>query len=158
LTETEESGRGFRSRTACGTLAHAHYLSLFLKAHRADYYWLLQEVRENGNWGAWLDFFLTGVAETANQAFEAATRIVDLFKQDRERITAESDRASSALRIHDLFEQNPFLTATHIVRQTGLSMPTVNAALADLERCEIVEEITGRKRGRVSATGAISPF
>lgn len=125
------------------------YLSLFLKAHRADYYRLLQEVRENGNWEAWLDFFLTGVAETANQAFEAATRIVDLFKQDRERITAESDRASSALRIHDLFQQNPFLTATHIVRQTGLSMPTVNAALADLERCGIVEEITGRKRGRV---------
>lgn len=125
------------------------YLSLFLKAHRSDYYRLLQEVRENGNWEAWLDFFLTGVAETANQAFEAATRIVDLFKQDRERITAESDRASSALRIHDLFQQNPFLTATHIVRQTGLSMPTVNAALADLERCGIVEEITGRKRGRV---------
>lgn len=125
------------------------YLSLFLKAHRSDYYRLLQEVRENGNWEAWLDFFLTGVAETANQAFEAATRIVDLFKQDRERITAESDRAGSALRLHDLFQQNPFLTATHIVRQTGLSMPTVNAALADLERCGIVEEITGRKRGRV---------
>lgn len=125
------------------------YLSLFLKAHRADYYRLLQEVREHGNWEAWLDFFLAGVAETANQAFDAATRIVDLFKQDRDRITAESDRAGSALRIHDLFQQNPFLTATHIVRQTGLSMPTVNAALTDLERCGIVEEVTGRKRGRV---------
>lgn len=125
------------------------YLSLFLKAHRSDYYRLLQEVREHGNWEAWLDFFLTGVAETANQAFDAATRIVDLFKQDRDRITAESDRAGSALRIHDLFQQNPFLTATHIVRQTGLSMPTVNAALTDLERCGIVEEVTGRKRGRV---------
>jgi Fic family protein len=125
------------------------YLSLFLKTHRADYYRLLQEVREHGNWEAWLDFFLAGVAETANQAFDAATRIVDLFKQDRDRITAESDRAGSALRIHDLFQQNPFLTATHIVRQTGLSMPTVNAALTDLERCGIVEEVTGRKRGRV---------
>lgn len=29
------------------------------------------------------------------------------------------------------------------------SMPTVNAALADLERLGIVEEVTGRKRGRV---------
>lgn len=125
------------------------YLSLFLKTHRADYYRLLQEVREHGNWEAWLDFFLAGVAETANQAFDAATRIVDLFKQDRDRITAESDRAGSALRIHDLLQQNPFLTATHIVRQTGLSMPTVNAALTDLERCGIVEEVTGRKRGRV---------
>lgn len=125
------------------------YLSLYLKTHRADYYRLLQEVRENGNWEAWLDFFLAGVAETANQAFEAATQIVDLFKEDRERITNESDRAGSALRIHDLFQQNPFLTSNQLVQQTGLSAPTVNAALADLEKMGIVEEITGRKRGRV---------
>ncbi|PRD43182.1 cell filamentation protein Fic [Phyllobacterium phragmitis] len=125
------------------------YLSLYLKTHRADYYRLLQEVRENGNWEAWLDFFLAGVAETANQAFEAATRIVDLFKEDRERITTESDRGGSALRIHDLFQQNPFLSSNQLVRQTGLSAPTVNAALADLEKMGILEEITGRKRGRV---------
>jgi Fic family protein len=125
------------------------YLSLYLKTHRSDYYRLLQEVREHGNWEAWLDFFLAGVAETANQAFEAATRIVDLFKEDRERITNESDRAGSALRIHDLFQQNPFLTSNQLVQQTGLSAPTVNAALADLEKMGIVEEITGRKRGRV---------
>lgn len=125
------------------------YLSLYLKTHRADYYRLLQEVREQGNWEAWLDFFLAGVAETANQAFEAATRIVDLFKEDRERITNESDRAGSTLRIHDLFQQNPFLTSNQLVQQTGLSAPTVNAALADLEKMGIVEEITGRKRGRV---------
>ncbi|ATQ57013.1 Fic family protein [Paracoccus yeei] len=125
------------------------YLSLYLKTHRADYYRLLQEVREKGAWEFWLDFFLTGVADTANQAFDAATRIVELFKEDRERITVESDRAGSALRIHDLFQQNPYLTANQLVLQTGLSTPTVNAALADLERFGIVEEVTGRKRGRV---------
>lgn len=125
------------------------YLSLFLKTHRSEYYRLLQEVRERGAWEAWLEFFLTGVAETANQAFEAATRIVDLFKEDRERITSQSDRASSALRIHDLFQQNPYLTANQLVEQANLSAPTVNAALADMERLGIVEEVTGRRRGRV---------
>ncbi|MES1997324.1 MULTISPECIES: Fic family protein [unclassified Sphingomonas] len=125
------------------------YLSLYLKTHRTDYYRLLQEVREHGAWEAWLDFFLAGVADTANQAFDAATRIVDLFKDDRERITAQSDRAGSALRVHDLFQQNPFLTANQLVERTGLSAPTVNAALADLERLGVVDEITGKKRGRV---------
>lgn len=125
------------------------YLSLYLKTHRADYYRLLQEVRENGAWEAWLEFFLTGVADTANQAFDAATRIVELFKQDRERITAESDRVGSALRVHDLFQQTPYLTANQIVHRTGLSAPTVNAALADLERLGVLDEVTGRKRGRV---------
>jgi Fic family protein len=125
------------------------YLSLYLKTHRADYYRLLQEVREHGAWEAWLDFFLTGVADTANQAFDAATRIVELFKNDRERITGESERPGSALRIHDLLQQNPYLTANLLVERTGLSAPTVNAALADLERLGIVEEVTGRRRGRV---------
>jgi Fic family protein len=125
------------------------YLSLYLKTHRPDYYRLLQEVREQGAWEAWLEFFLDGVAETANQAFDAAARIVDLFKQDRDRIAAESERAGSALRVLDHFQQNPFLTANLLVGRTGLTAPTVNAALADLERLGIVEEVTGRRRGRV---------
>ena len=62
------------------------YLSLYFKIRRMDYYRLLQEVREQGAWEAWLDFFLDGVAETANQAFESATKIVALFRADRERI------------------------------------------------------------------------
>jgi Fic family protein len=125
------------------------YLSLYLKTHRADYYRLLQEVRENGAWEAWLEFFLDGVAETANLAFEAAVRIANLFAKDRERISSESDRAGSALRIHELLQQSPFVTANVLGARTGLTAPTVNAALADLVRLGIVEEITGRRRGRV---------
>ncbi len=125
------------------------YLSLYLKTHRTEYYRLLQEVREHGDWEEWLEFFLDGVAETANQAFEAATRIVELFKEDRERITGQSQRASSALRAHDLLQKRPYVTATLLVEKTGLTPPTINAALADLQRLGVVEEVTGRKRGRV---------
>ena len=125
------------------------YLSLYLKTHRGDYYRLLQEVREHGAWEAWLEFFLDGVTETAGQAFDAATRIAQLFKRDRERITAESDRAGSVLRVHELLQQNPFLTSNALVERTGLTAPTINAALADLERLRIVDEVTGRRRGRV---------
>jgi Fic family protein len=125
------------------------YLSLYLKTHRGDYYRLLQEVREHGAWEAWLEFFLDGVTETAGQAFDAATRIAELFKRDRERITAESDRAGSVLRVHELLQQNPFLTSNALVERTGLTAPTINAALADLERLRIVDEVTGRRRGRV---------
>jgi Fic family protein len=125
------------------------YLSLYLKTHRADYYRLLQEVREHGAWEAWLDFFLVGIAETANQAFDAATRIAELFKRDRERITVESERAGSSLRVHDLLQQNPFATPTALVERTGLTAPTINAALADLQRLGVVDEVTGRRRGRV---------
>jgi Fic family protein len=130
------------------------YLSLYLKSHRADYYRLLQEVHEHGAWEAWLEFFLDGVAETASQAFDAATRIVELFKADRERITTDIDWAGSALRVHELLQQNPFATGTALVARTGLTAPTVNAALGELQRLGIVNEITGRQRGRVFAYSA----
>lgn len=127
------------------------YLSLYLKTHRAKYYGLLQEVRERGAWEAWLKFFLDAVAETANQAFDAAIRIVELFKRDRERISGGSERAGSALRVHDVLQQNPYATTKQLVVRTGLTAPTINAALADLRRLGIIEEVTGRRRGRVFA-------
>ena len=33
------------------------YLSLYFKQHRAEYYRLLDEVRLEGDWEAWVDFF-----------------------------------------------------------------------------------------------------
>lgn len=127
------------------------YLSLYFKTHRATYYRLLQEVRERGAWEAWLEFFLDGIAETADQAFETANRIAALLGHDRERIVADADRKGSVLRVHDLMRTRPFLTATAAVDQSGLTMPTVNAALAQLQSLGLVEEVTGRKRGRVFA-------
>jgi Fic family protein len=46
-------------------------------------------------------------------------------------------------------QQHPFATATQLVGSTGLSAPTINATLADLERLDVVHEVTGRRRGRV---------
>jgi Fic family protein len=125
------------------------YLSLFFKQNRSDYYRLLQEVRERGTWEAWLEFFLDGVRQTADQAFDTAIRITDLFKSDRDHIASASDRAGSALRLHELLQTNPYLTATAAVKRSGLTMPTVNSALSELQRLNVVAEITGRKRGRV---------
>lgn len=65
------------------------------------------------------------------------------------RITNECDRAGSALRIYDLSQQYPFLTSNQLAQKTGLSAPTVNAALADLDKMGTVEEISGHKRGCV---------
>lgn len=125
------------------------YLSLYFKQHREDYYRLLQEVRERGDWEAWLEFFLDGVAKTADQAFDTATRIVALFEADRTRISTDAAAAGSALRVHELLQRSAFLTAPVAAQKTGLTAPTINAAFGELARLGIVSEVTGRKRGRV---------
>jgi Fic family protein len=127
------------------------YLSLYLKTHREDYYRLLQDVRLRGDWETWLEFFLQGVAETANNAYDSAMRIVALFRIDRERIAACGEQTNSMLRIHELIQTHPFINAAQARAKTGLSAPTVNKALDALERLGIVREITGKQRGRVFA-------
>ena len=37
------------------------YLSLYLKQFRSTYYELLNQLRDDGDWEAWLQFFLEGV-------------------------------------------------------------------------------------------------
>src|SRR5205823_4610011 len=58
------------------------YLSLYLKKHRQQYYDHLQQVRLTGDWEIWLQFFLTGVQETADQAVQTAQRLMKLAGHD----------------------------------------------------------------------------
>lgn len=127
------------------------YLSLYFKQHRETYYRLLQEVRERGAWEAWLEFFLEGIADTANQAFQTANKIVALFQEDRQRIGAEAAAPNSVLRVHELLQTSPYATAPGARKKSGLALPTVNAALDQLVKLGMVTEVTGKKRGRVYA-------
>ena len=136
---------------ACGALRQPLlYLSLYFKQHRSDYYRLLNEVREHGTWEAWLEFFLEGVRTSADDAVTAATRIISLFETDHARLLAGGDRGT-ALRLFEQLKTQPYSTAATSAERLGSSVPTVIAALAVLERLGVVEEITGRRRGRVYA-------
>lgn len=111
----------------------------------------MQEVRQRGTWEAWLEFFLTGVAATANNAHDRALRIVKLFADDRARTVAAGEQANSMLRVHELLQNQPVVHAAKVWERTGLSMPTVNNALAGLEKLRLARELTGKPRGRVYA-------
>lgn len=66
------------------------YLSLFFKRHRAEYYRLLGDVRKSGDWEAWTDFFLEGVATIADEAVDTARDVFALVSADRQRVLAAS--------------------------------------------------------------------
>jgi Fic family protein len=125
------------------------YLSLYLKQRRDEYYALLDRVRHDGDWEAWLTFFATGVEQTATEAVSTVKRLVELFKEDRARIRAMGRAGGSALQLHTALQERPVDTAGRLAARTGLSGPTVYAALASLESIGLVRELTGRERNRV---------
>ncbi len=130
------------------------YLSLWFKKHRKRYYELLQSVRTTGDWEAWVEFFLDGVAETASGAVATARRLGELFETDRKRLQKIGRASGSALRVHEELKTRPILTVTEIVRRTDLSFPAASAAMDTLVTKKIARELTGKKRGRVFAYGA----
>jgi Fic family protein len=125
------------------------YLSLYFKTHRNDYYELLQRVRVEGAWEAWLEFFLNGVIDTSEQAANSAQRILDLFRADRAKIEKLGRPAASALRLHQLFQERAIMSIQGAAIKLGLSQPTVIASIKHLERLGMVREQTGRRRNRL---------
>ena len=125
------------------------YLSLYFKTHRAAYYDLLDRVRIKGDWEVWLEFFLTGVKETADQAASAARRIVALFEQHQRQIEALGRPAASVLRVFQYMQRNPIVSIPATAQKIGISAPTVAKSLAHMRLLGILREITGRERHRL---------
>lgn len=127
------------------------YLSLFLKGHREQYYDLLQRVRTEGVWIEWIDFFLTGVVETAEQATETAQRVLRVFDEDQQRLRDQGRSAGSLLKMHEHFRRYPASTISRAAAETGLSFQTATSSVERLGALGQLGEITGRKRDRVFA-------
>lgn len=124
------------------------YLSLYLKSNRQTYYDLLSRVRTDGDWETWLNFFLAGVKETADQAVTTARKLLALRDQDRRKIELKRRPAASELRLFDHAAARPIFTVRSAAESLKQSVPTVSTALARLERLGILHAVPGRRRPR----------
>jgi len=127
------------------------YLSLYFKQHRSEYYRLLDIVRMEGDWEAWLDFFLEGVEQTASNAVETARRLLSLFQRDEQVIQKAGRSASTLLRVFRVLCERPLATLNQVRERSGLSFPAVSHAMAALAQLGIVREVTGQRRHRIFA-------
>ncbi len=127
------------------------YLSLYFKEHRAEYYRMLDRVRIDGDWEAWLDYFLEGVAYVASNAVETANRLLSLFKQDEQKVQLVGRSASTVFRVFRILCEKPLVNINQVCKQTGISFPAAAKAMRAMEKIGIVREITGQQRNRVFA-------
>ncbi len=125
------------------------YLSLFFKKHRHLYYDRLNGTRKDDGWKEWLDFFLQGVRDTANQAVHTAIEIDRLFRADKEKIDQLGRGAPSALLVYQLAQASPIFSIKHASRESKLSFPTASAAVQRLTDAGILQESSGRRRDRL---------
>lgn len=124
------------------------YLSVYLKRNRAEYYDRLMAIREAGDFEGWLEFFVTGIAETAEEATLKARAIVALREQHRDLIQ-EHGLPTNAFRLLDLLFDRPLVDVALVRDDLGVSFATANKLVESLQELGLVKEITGRKRDRI---------
>jgi Fic family protein len=131
-----------------GLLPHpVLYLSAFFEHHRDDYYRGLKGVSHEGKWEDWIEFFLRGVREQAQDAVRLAQAILALRDKYRARLVGR--RLSKITE--ELAERafvNPWITAPAVRDRWKVNFRTAQKAIDDLARLGILTEATGRDRRR----------
>lgn len=133
-----------------GTLSRpVLYLSYYFKRHRTQYYELLQNVRDRGDWESWLKFFLHGMAEVSREATETARRIVDLRESHRRLIVSEFGRsAGSALTVLEQLYSRPYLSINDVARIANVTYPAASSLMGKFVQQGLLAETTGNARNR----------
>jgi len=124
------------------------YLSDFLENYRKLYYDNLMNVREKNDITQWFKFFLVGITETAKSGIATFDGILQLQKQVETKIQSLGSRAANAQKITNYLYQRPIINAEKVREVSGLSMPSSYKLISELEKREILKEITGGQRGR----------
>lgn len=121
------------------------YLSAYIDAHRGEYYARLQAVRTDGDWIGWLRFFLAGVLETAQQGVRQAGELTAIRERFRKRL---HDKPRALALLEALFA-NPYLSVARAARLLKVSLPTARQAVRLLQESGMLEEVSGRRWGRL---------
>ncbi len=97
------------------------FLSSYFRKHQKTYYARLNNYHD-GEVHAWLDFFLDGVIETADESIEVSKQIRKIRDEDMAKIQALAKRESESgvLVLSHLFRE-PVVTASMVMEWTGFS-------------------------------------
>lgn len=124
------------------------YLSGHLKRHQAEYYRLLSNIRSNGDWEAWVRFFLEGVSAAAAEAERNIVELATLVANDRRRLLESGKGGTIAYRLFEALPMMPRFTVEQVRQKLATTYPTANAAVNVLVNLGIVAEMTGQRKNR----------
>lgn len=98
------------------------YLSKYIIRNKPDYYRLLQEVRETGNWEEWLLFMIRGIETTARETIDLILQIRELMMHYKNTLRRNYKFYSQDL-LNNLFK-HPYTKIEFIQRDLNVSRIT----------------------------------
>lgn len=120
------------------------YVSSYFEQHRTEYYDHLLRVSMTGDWQPWLSFFMTAVAEQANDAMQRSRDLRDLHRAYNVRLQAAGE-SGNAFQLVDLLFRRPRLTRRSVAEGLGLTTTGARNLIDRLANLGIVQEVPGRR-------------
>ncbi len=115
------------------------YLSRYITMHKAEYYRLLQAVRESGAWEDWLLYMLDAVSETSQETLRLIDGIAALMAEYKQRIRAEHPRLYSQDLLNNLF-RHPYTRIEYLASEIGVVRQTAARYLDELSAAGLLHK------------------
>ena len=120
------------------------YLSRYITTHKADYYRLLQTVRDENRWPEWCVYLTRGIADTARSGIELVKNLRDLMQRYKHEIREQLPKIYRQELLNNLF-RHPYTKIEFVQRELGVSRPTATKYLDLLHTAGFVRK---KKVGR----------
>jgi len=114
------------------------YLSRYIIEHKADYYKLLQEVRETDNWENWVLYLLDGIEQIAKETIVLIGKISDLIYEYKNLLRNNYKFYSQDL-LNNLFK-HPYTKIEFIENDLGVSRITASKYLNQLAKDKVLKK------------------
>lgn len=124
------------------------YLSDFLENHRNTYYSKIMKARTDNDIEGWISFFLTGIIQTAEKSVATFDKILQLEKSYEISIQQMKGRSAKALKLLNELYKKPIIDANGVISILEVTPASAYTLLTEMEKCGILKEITGSKRGK----------
>ena len=125
------------------------YLSLYFKQHRQEYYRLLNGIRQDGNWEAWIEFFVEAVQYTASDAVRVLTELHGLYERDKAIIATFGRMRKNAEKVLVTMQRHIVTRPLILAKQVGIAPSTIYRILDKLEEHGIILQNSRGERNRL---------
>jgi len=120
------------------------YLSRYITTHKAEYYRLLQHVRDSGEWEGWLLYMLRAIAESSIQTLDLIESVRHLMADYKNRLREDHPNLYSQDLLNNLF-RHPYTKIEFVREDLGVTRQTAAKYLDELAEAGLLrKQTTGR--------------
>lgn len=127
------------------------YPSYYFKKHHTEYYQRLDGVRKEGDFEAWITYYLNAIKESSDHAYSRAKEIEALDAQIKKQIEQDplfQKIRATALQALEVLFRSPIITVRALSEGIGKAYNTADHLIQQFMKAGVLREMEKKPRGQ----------